>query len=151
MPNTGVQGGFVNATRQNIKNYTTLPYNSTSPVSVDIARVGLLAKVWLRFKGKLTASHPTKTTFTKAQTAPYNLAQRLQLNLNSGTSVWNTSGYGAYLQNITNAFAYNLDQTGSSPEVFAFGNSVSAAGAANDLIFSYCLNLMINDRDPMAC
>jgi len=144
MPN-----GFNNSTRQNIRNYTTLPYNPAAPVSVDIARVGLLAKIYLRFKGSLTAQHASKTTFTPAQTAPYNLIQRVQANLNSGVSIWNTSGFGAYLQNVTNKLGYNLDQDGASSEVYAFGNAVSAAGAVNPLAFSLCLNTMINDKNPI--
>lgn len=141
--------GFINSTRQNIKSFTNLPYSPQMPVSADIARVGLLASVYLRFKGTLTATHATKTTFTPAAGAPYNLAGRIQLLMNNGITIWNTSGYGAYLQNLTNNLAYNLDQAGSSSSVFSFGNTVSAAGAANDLSFSLRLNVAINDKDPI--
>ncbi|MCL2817142.1 MAG: hypothetical protein FWD39_01985 [Clostridiales bacterium] len=141
---TGI--GFVNNTRQNIRSFANMPYAPLLPVSCNVARVGLLASVYLRFKGTLTATHATKTTFAPAWGAPYNLAERIQLLVNNGTTLWNTSGYGAYLQNMTNNFKYNLDEPSAA---FSFGNAASSAGAVNDLSFGLRLNVAINDKDPI--
>lgn len=140
---------FIEKTRQNFMNLANLDYKSKQGVYVDIARVGFLATVKLIFNGKLTAKHASKTTFTKAPTAPYSIAERVKLMLNNGTALWDTSGWGAYLKNMIDKQEYKMDYAleGGSPAVFSFGNAVSATGAENDVNFSLNLPLSINDRD----
>lgn len=138
---------FIEATRQNILPLTTLPYTAGSEVSYDISRVGFLATVKLRFKGALTCTHASKTTFTKAAGAPFNVLNRVKLLLNNGVAIWDTSGYGAYIQNMLNKNNYRLDEVITGSKVFAFGNTVSSGGTANDVCFSLDLNVSINDRD----
>lgn len=138
---------FIDATRQNIRPLSSLKYQAGQNVSYDISRVGFLATVYLRFAGSVTAKHASKTTFTKAAEAPYNLANRIRLVLNNGVSVWDTSGYGCYLQNVINKINYNLDQAITGSKVFAFDNKCSSAGTKNDLNFALELNISINDKD----
>lgn len=138
---------FIEATRQNIRPLTTMSYESGIEKSYDISRVGFLSKVTLRFKGKLTAKHASKTTFAKAEGAPYNLANRIKLVLNNGVSVWDASGVGTYWQNILTRCNYRMDEEIAGSKVFAFGNKVSASGAENDIQFSLDLNVSINDLD----
>lgn len=138
---------FINSTRQNLRNLTTLPHTPYNNVQADISRVGFLATVNLRFKGKLNARHASKTTFTKAPEAPYNLAERVKLVMNNGVSIWDTSGYGAYLQNMVCKYHYRLDEEMEKGGVFAFGNKVSSAGTDNDISFTLKMPISINDRD----
>lgn len=140
---------FITATRQNIKPVTTLPYTAGQDMSYDLSRVGFLARIGIRFKGTLTCTHASKTTFTKAPEAPWNLAKRLRLTLNNGLDIWNTSGFGAYLQNMINKNNYRLDEIISGSGVFKFGNVVSSTGAANDISFHLDMNVSINDRDAI--
>ena len=138
---------FINATRQNLQSVTTMNYESGRNVSYDISKVGLLAKVYLRFKGTVTAKHASKTTFAKAPQAPFNLANRIELVLNNGVSVWNTTGWGCYLQNMVNKLNYCLNEPLAQNSVFKFGNTCSSTGAKNDLEFTLPLNIAVNDRD----
>lgn len=140
---------FVEATRQNIKPVASLQYTPGQDVSYDLSRVGFLARIGIRFKGTLTATHATKTTFTKASEAPWCLAKRLRLTLNNGLDVWNTSGYGAYLQNLINKINYRLDEIIAGSSVFQFGNTASSTGAANDIAFNLNMNIALNDRDAI--
>lgn len=138
---------FIEATRQNILPLTTLPYEAGREASYDISRVGFLATVKLRFKGTANCTHATKTTFTKAAGAPFNLASRIKLLLNNGVAIWDTSGVGAYWQNLLNRRNNRMDEIITGSKVFAFGNTVSSTGADNDICFSFDLNVSINDRD----
>lgn len=142
---------FITETRQNMRNLTTLPHTANNTVQADISRVGFLSTITLRFAGKLTAKHASKTTFTKAAEAPYNIADRVRFVLNNGVSVWDTSGYGAYLQNIICDYHYRMDEFFGSNKayqcVYSFGNKVSAAGTANDVNFTIKMPISLNDRD----
>lgn len=138
---------FITATRQNIRNLTTLEHRSNQTMQADISRVGFLATINLRFKGKLTAKHASKTSFTKAEEAPYNLAERVRFVLNNGVSVWDTSGYGALLQNMVCDYHYRMDEVFSGSNVFKFGNTVSISGAENDINFTLKMPISVNDRD----
>lgn len=137
---------FANATRQNIRKQGTLAYESLMSKSIDISRVGFLSRIGIRFDGTVTAKHTTKTTFAKAAKAPFNLANRVRFTLNNGTALWDTTGYGAYLQNVMNKINYCLDSEDTST-VFKFGNTCSSTGAVNDLCFYLDLNMSLNDRD----
>lgn len=146
---------FIENTRQVIRPYASVAYTPGIQSRFDIANVGLLASVWIEFEGTMTCSHPTKTFFTKDPKAPYNLYEWVELRANNGTSLWFTSGYGAYLQNITNKLDYKGDRAAASSlgivsdQVFQFDTAVSAAGTANTVRFCIKLNVAINDRDPI--
>lgn len=136
---------FIDSTRQNLRPLTNLEHRANNTIYTDISRVGFLATVLLRFKGKLNCKHASKTTFTPAQEAPYNLASRIRLGLNNSTSIWDTSGYGAYLQNLICRMNYMMDKAESG--CFKFDNKVSAAGTDNDIEFTLKVNVSLNDRD----
>lgn len=140
---------FIESTRQTIQQTNFIPYVQGQPAFIEMARAGYLATIWLRFKGKLNCTHPSKTSYTPAPLAPYTLINRLQVVINGNQTVWSTSGVGAYLQNITNAINYVMDQPGNSAAPFSVGTAVSAAGADNDVIFTLKLNVSINDRDTI--
>jgi len=143
---------FMEETLQNLINYKTMPYESGRRVSQDIARVGFLATVNLRFKGVLTSKHASKTTFTKSEMAPWCLADRVRLSLNNATTIWDTTGYGAYLQNILGRQSYVMDQVMTNSDVFAFGgtgSTVSPAGTDTPIAFNLTLRLAVNDRDAL--
>lgn len=138
---------FINATRQNLQSVSTMKYEKGLQVYHDISKVGLLAKVYLRFEGSVTAKHATKTTFTKAHGAPFNLADRVGFVLNNGTSLWNTSGWGCQLLSLTNKLNNCMNEPLAQGSVFKFGNKCSAAGTKNDLEFTLVMNMAVNDRD----
>ena len=138
---------FIEATRQNIRQEAVKPYTASQNVSHDLARTGLISRIFLHFVGTLTCTHASKTTFTKAAEAPYNLAGRIRLTLNSGTDVYNVSGYGTYLMNMINRINYYLDN--ASCGVFAFGNTVSSSGTDNNVEFFLEIPVAANDRDAL--
>ncbi len=140
---------FVNATRQNLRTLTSLKYEAGQQTSYDISRVGFLSKIYLRFEGKVNAKHASKSTFAKAAEAPYNLANRVRLVLNNGTSIWDTSGYGVYMLNLINKLNYVMDNQVAGSKIFQFGNTCSSAGTDNDLCFSLELNMSLNEKDML--
>lgn len=140
---------FVEKTRQNILPLTTLSYESGVEKSYDISRVGFLSKITLRFSGNLKCKHASKTTFQKAFCAPFNLAKRTKLVLNNGVSLWNTSGMGAYLQNLATKYDSKMDLETEGSRCFRFGNKVSSTGADNPIDFSIDLKVATNDRDAL--
>lgn len=141
---------FIDATRQNLQSVHSMKYEERTNTAYTLAHSGFLAKIYLRFKGKVTAKHATKTTFAKAPEAPFNLADRVKFTLNGGTSMWDTSGYGCYLQNMINKNNYAMDYpytAAAGVGAFKFDNKCSAAGTENDLDFTLQLNIQVNDRD----
>lgn len=141
---------FVDDTRQNILPLATRSYTAGQSFSQDIDHIGFLATITIRFKGTLTCTHASKTTFTKAPEAPWNLIKRIELVLNSGISIWNTSGYGAYVKNLLDRYHSRIDEIITGSTHFQFENVVSSGGTANDLEFTLKLNVSPNDRDLLA-
>jgi len=140
---------FIDATRQNIKKQASVQFSASNTLLKDLKRVGLLAKVIVRFSGSYTLTHASKTTATKAALAPFNLVKWLRMNVNAGINLVKASGYMLHCLMMVNDLNHKLDSIIGTSDVFRFGNTVSVGGTANNLDFTLEIPLMINDRDPV--
>lgn len=79
-----------------------------SDVRIDLPRTGLLSSVILALTGTMTLGAPTSfATF-----GPWNLLKRIQVYTNTGTvSLWDTSGWGAYLMSFLQDEGYSADKS----------------------------------------
>ncbi len=89
---------FRYGSRKRIQRVGSIPYQAGQAAPpMELPRVGFLAGILLTFQG--TASGATGTTAK----GPWSLISRLRLNLNLGAvSIYDTTGYGAYLLNLVN-------------------------------------------------
>lgn len=141
---------FLKMTRQNMNTVDIIDYeDGRAGDPVYISKVGYLAKVYLEFKGTLTCTHATKTSFTKAADAPYNILRNIRMKLNGGVTIWDTSGFGTYLRNLLDVRNNVIDDIVSGRDVFQFEDDVSDTGEENDIQFTVELPIMINERDPI--
>jgi len=141
---------FLRETRQAVNTVGRIDYKSgVSGAPMFISKVGFLAKLIIKFKGTVTCSHASKTTFSKAADAPWAIIKNIGLKMNGGVGIWNTTGFGAYLRNLLDVRNNTLDSIVAGRDVFEFGNTVSVGGTANALKFTLELPIQINDRDPV--
>lgn len=79
-----------------------------SDVRVDLPRTGLLSSVILQLTGTMTLGAPTSF----AALGPWNIFKRIQVYVNTGTiSLWDTSGWGAYLMGFLQDEVYGPDKS----------------------------------------
>jgi len=72
----------------------TIAYSDGGTGNLDLPRVGYLSGVWINLRGTLNLGGAG----TLADLGPWNALKRIQLNANfGGASLWDTSGYMAYL------------------------------------------------------
>ena len=86
-------------------------------VRIDLPRTGLLSSVLLQLTGTMNLSGGT----TFPALGPWNIFKRIQVYTNTGTvSLWDTSGWGAYLMSYLADDNYGADKSGLS-DVYAAG------------------------------
>ena len=90
---------FGKNTRQNMRNLDALTFLTAGRESKAITRTGYLARVHWHFNGTLTVTLGGGTAVLDSL-GPWSALNRVRLQANSGTDVYNTSGWGAYLQEI---------------------------------------------------
>lgn len=140
--------GFNEKTRQN---FTELPQQNVQPggrVYFTLPPVGLLSRLFINIKGVMNVT-PGTGTAVKSDRDAWNLIKRIRLIANSGTAIFDVSGYGTYLINHLMSFGCAPDKTifdrGVGTEVFAAG----VANGNNDWLLSLQIPVAINQRDPM--
>lgn len=131
----------------------TLPYAGAGKSSQQwLPKSGFLAKLVLSFAGTLNCKHASKTTFTKAAKAPFNVMSDIKLFLNTGLEIYHASGWMTYLRNLLEARNITTDTIVANRDVFQFGNAVDTVGnggANNAINFKLEIPVVINERDPV--
>jgi hypothetical protein len=80
-----------------------------SDIRQDLPRTGLLSSVILYLTGTMNLSAASGL----AALGPWNILKRIQVYTNTGTvSLWDTSGWGAFVQSFLQNESYGADRTG---------------------------------------
>lgn len=139
---------FIDATRQNFTELPAQPYSSGGRVYFTLPKAGLLSKLLLTMNGTMTVTPGTGTAAVSERGAA-NIIKRIRLIANSGTSIFDVSGYGTYLINQLKRYAHTPDDTikdrGTSSEVWAVGVN----SGANAFKIGLEIPIAINERDPI--
>ena len=140
--------GFLESTRQNIRQGGVLTYAAGGVTSLPIPRVGYLARLHVRVNGTMTLTPGTGTT-ALSDKGPYALLRRVRYEAGSGTQIFNTSGFGAFLVDLHSRLGYEPDdgQIGAAfaSEVY----SCPVASGANTWNFGFTVPITPNERDLM--
>lgn len=143
---------FGKNTRQNFRNMNTFTYATGGRETQPIPRTGYLARIHWHFDGTLTVTLGGGTAAVDAL-GPWNALNRVRLQANSGTDVYNTSGYGAYLQEIAFAEGVNAqpDDSGLPTDPSYSGNVFQAAASsgANTWDFGATIPVALNDMSEL--
>jgi hypothetical protein len=139
---------FLNQTRQQ---FTELAAQTITPgqrLYFQLPPVGLLSRLFLWVKGTTTVTPGTGTAALSDRGAA-NFIKRVKLLANSGSAIYDVSGYGTHIIN-------NILSFGTSPDKTLFDRSISAEvygsgvnSGANDWRFCYQIPIAINQRDPI--
>lgn len=139
---------FNKNTRRTRTKVTTMTYADETYGTYNLSNVGFLANIYIRFAGKLTATSSTKTSFTPAAFAPFNLLKNVDFKLNNGINVVAINGERLYEYNVAMKYASTVDQE-LDDNVYRFSNVCSSAGTENDVDFTLKIPISINDRDTI--
>ena len=138
---------FQIATRQNITELPAQTYDTQRKTFV-LPKVGLLSRLFLTFKGTYTMTLGGGSAAVSQFTA-YNLIKRIRVLANSGASIFDVTGYGAYLINRIQArhsiLTDSLFDSGGDANVF----SAPVAGGANAWLMGLEIPIAINEKDPV--
>ena len=141
---------FLAMTRENLQSLPTIAGVENATVSFDLPRARLLARIQLLVEARFRVAHATKTTFTPATFAPYNILRRVQVDLNNGFSSFKISGAEAYLYNMLHINSHTFERsTDKHAQVFMQNKAGTAPGSVNELKFCVDLPIALNDRDPI--
>jgi hypothetical protein len=138
--------GFLESTRQNFRQAGSENYVSAGQSLISIPRVGYLSKVAIHVTGTMTIT-PGTGTAVLSEKGPWALLRRIRYQIGSGTELFNTSGYGAYLCNTMLRYQY-VPENGQVSA--SFSNQVYQAGVAsgaNAWDFFLVVPITPNDRD----
>lgn len=139
--------GFNESTRQNIREAGRADYAAGQSSVLSLPRVGYLGKAHIIVNGTMTIT-PGTGTATLSEKAPWNLFRRIRYEIGSGTTLFSTSGWGAYLVDLRSKLGYDPDNnggvdSGSGGEIY----SAAANAGANDWDFGLTIPITPNDRD----
>ena len=140
---------FLAMTRENMQTLPKLSGVENGTVSFDLPRARLLARIQLLVEGRFKVTHGTKTSFTPATFAPYNLLKRVQVDLNNGFSSFKFSGAEAYLYNMLHFNSHTFERSTNRHAQVFMQNAAASAGATNEFKFVIDLPIALNDRDPI--
>jgi len=138
--------GFLEATRQNLRQFTSQAYVAGGQSLAPLPRVGYLSKIHIHVTGTMTIT-PGTGTAALSEKGPWALLRRIRYQIGSGTELFNTSGYGAYLVDRMSKLQYKPE----NGEVSAsFASEIYQAGVssgANAWDFHLTIPIVPNDRD----
>ena len=141
---------FGKNTRQNLRNMDALTYATAGRQTQAIPRTGYLARIHNHFSGTITVTLGGGSA-TLDTLGPWNALNRVRLQANSGTDIFNTSGYGAYLSNVAFGPGKNNQPDGSglqtdlsnAAQVYAAPNSTGAWE------FGHTIPVAVNDMSEL--
>lgn len=140
--------GFLESTRQNIRQGGTLTYAAGGITPLPIPRVGYLARIFIRVNGTMTVT-PGTGTAVLSDLGPWNLIRRLRYEAGSGTQIWNTSGWGAYLMALHSRLGYQPESGLIGASFASEVYSCPVASGANAWNLGFAVALTPNERDLM--
>lgn len=121
-------------------------YEENTTLTWDLPKTRFLSKITLHVSGTFTATHASKTTFTKSYFDRFNAIRRVRFNANNGFTPVDVSANMLSLQNKMNRL------TADANDVFALdtlGNTVGSGGESNAIAFTLEIPIALNDRDPV--
>lgn len=137
---------FNDATRQNIRLGSVLPYNGGASSSYLLPKVAYLARLHLHLSGTMTVTLNTGGA-TLGEKAPWNIFRRLRFDANNGVSFFNVSGWGAYLADICSKYQFEHEDGQISAAFSSQVYSAAAAAGANTWELALEIPLVPNYRD----
>jgi hypothetical protein len=138
--------GFLENTRQNHRQAGSLTYASAQPAQLAIPKVGYLSKVIIHVTGVMTIT-PGTGTVALSEKGPWALLRRVRFQVGSGTELYNTSGYGAYLVNRMLKLQFRNEDGEVSAAYASKIYSAPIATGANTWNFFLVIPVVPNDRD----
>lgn len=139
---------FIDATRQNITELPKQSYASGGRLYYTLPKVGLLSRLFITLSGTMTTTLGTGTAALSERTV-FNIFKRIRLVANSGSSIFDVSGYGTYL---INTIGRKNSLLTTSPIDTGVGALVYAGGVeagANTWKAVLEIPIAINERDPI--
>lgn len=138
---------FNEATRQNFTELPAQSYVAGGRLYFPLPKAGLLSRLFVKLVGTMTVTLGTGTATVSEK--PYNLIKRIRLIANSGTAIYDVSGYGTYLIN-------NLLRSNQSPDKSVYDRgylsevyNCPVADGANAWKMALELPIAMNVRDPI--
>lgn len=142
---------FAQMTRSNWQMLPSVTGAENSTVQIQIPKVRLTSRIRLEVTATVTATHASSTTFTLQPLAPYNIFNRITVDMNNGFSPFSLSGRELYMYNLmreNDALQAN-STTAANRGMTNIPNVSSSGGTANTTRFMMDLPLSLNDRDPV--
>lgn len=138
--------GFLESTRQNVRQAGVLAYNAGQSSQLSLPRVGYLARLHIKVTGTMTVT-PGTGSATLSEKGPWALLRRVRYQIGSGTELFNTSGYGAFLVDYHSKLGWEPDdgQIGASYASQIYSAGVSSG--ANTWAFHLTIPIVPNERD----
>jgi len=139
---------FIDATRQNFTELPAQPYVANGRLYFTLPKAGLLSRLFVKLKGVMTVTLGGGTAVVSEKTM-FNLIKRIRLIANSGTAIFDVSGYGTYLIN-------QLLNSNCSPDKSVFDRTYltevyncPVSAGANNWIGGLIIPIAMNVRDPI--
>ena len=139
---------FETATRQNLRPINQMDYIAGGIQVQSLPRVGYLARIHLHFSGTNTVTVGTGTAALSAK-GPWNIWNRIRLQANQGTDIWNVTGYGSFLMDLLSFWRRQPDLSPDRSESYAstYVYSAGVANGANTWEFGLTIPIVPNERD----
>src|SRR5690625_384646 len=83
---------FAQTTRQNWQMIPSRTGGEGETVQFDLPKVRLTSRVRLLVEAKVTATHPSESSYTPAPFAPFTALRRVTVDMNNGFSPFSVSG-----------------------------------------------------------
>src|SRR6266851_5250634 len=93
------------STRQDIQKVGQIAFSASGGTPLELPRVGFLSRIILQFVGTVTLSGAG----ANSNLGPWNLLSRIKVNSNINSFIWDTTGYGAYLEQRTIDMGFSPD------------------------------------------
>lgn len=127
---------FRYATRQNVQKVGQIAFAANGGTPLELPRVGFLSRIILQFVGTITLSGAGSLT----NLSPWNLLTRIKVNSNLNSFIWDTTGYGAYLEQNVLDRGYAPDKAGAgSVTVDPLIHAAPVASGANAWVITWII------------
>lgn len=143
------QMNFNRLTRQHLQMSADIPAQENSNITFDLSKSRLTSRVRMEITGDLKVTHATNTSYTPSPFAPFNLINRVSIDINNGFSPFTVSGRDLYLYSLLDDHAHTFTPATSGRGSVVQGLTASAAGADNKIRFLVDLPVALNDRDSV--
>jgi hypothetical protein len=138
---------FREVTRQSIRKnggVNPIVYGASGGGSLALDKVGMLSRIILQFRGTVTLSGAGSGTISDK--GPWNILSRVKVNVNGAAlTLWDTTGYGAYVQNGLIDICFRPDAAGAgntTPD--ALIHAAPTAAGANTWLLTWILPISAN-------